>query len=228
MINILEVCAASLQSVAAAKEGGAHRIELCSALSEDGLTPSYGMIKKAREIGPEKMHVLIRPRGGDFVYDEDEVQCMISDITICHRLGVDGVVIGALTAEGEIDIPTCQRLVDAAQGMQITFHRAFDQCKHPLKALEQIISLGCHRILTSGQAPSAMEGLSLLHTLVTLADKRIVIMPGAGVNENNARDILERTGADEIHGSLRSLINGKMETDPSKVKKLLENTLQNP
>ncbi len=220
---ILEVCTASLQSVAAAKAGGAQRIELCSALSEDGLTPSYGMIEKAREIGPEKMHVLIRPRCGDFVYCEDEVQCMISDIKMCKKLGVDGVVIGALTPQNDIDIPTCKRLVSAAEGMQITFHRAFDQCRKPLEALEQIIDLGCHRLLTSGQAPSAMEGIDLLNTLETLADKRIVIMPGAGVNEDNASIILSKTGTTEIHGSLRSLIDGKMETDPEKVRKLLNN-----
>lgn len=221
----LEVCTASLQSVAAAKAGGAQRIELCSALSEDGLTPSYGMIEVARRIGPEKMHVLIRPRCGNFVYSEEEVECMISDIEMCKKLGVDGVVIGALTEEGDIDIPVCERLVEAAEGMQITFHRAFDQCNRPLEALEQIIGLGCHRLLTSGQAPSAMEGMEMLHMLVTLADKRIVIMPGAGVNEDNAHEILSKTGATEIHGSLRSMSRNGMETDEEKVRKLLEKTL---
>lgn len=218
-MNVLEVCTASLESVAAAKAGGAQRIELCSALSEDGLTPSYGMIEQARKIGPEKMHVLIRPRSGNFVYSEDEVQCMISDIHICKQLGVDGVVIGALTLDNDIDIPCCRRLVEAAEGMQITFHRAFDQCRKPLEALEDIISLGCHRLLTSGQKPSAVEGIPLLHQLVTLADERLIIMPGAGVNEDNAHIILEKTGAKEIHGSLRSMTNHGMETDVDKVRK---------
>lgn len=219
----LEVCAASLQSVVAAKAGGAQRIELCSALSEDGITPSYGMIELARRLGPEKMHVLIRPRGGNFVYSEDEVECMIADIKMCRTLGADGVVIGALTPDNDIDVATTQKLVKAAQGMQVTFHRAFDQCNTPLEALDQIMAIGCHRLLTSGQAPTAMEGTTLLNTLVGRANNGFVIMPGAGVNENNAHEILECTGATEIHGSLRRMVNGRIETDCEKVRTLLKN-----
>lgn len=222
----LEVCAASLQSVVAAKAGGAQRIELCSALSEDGITPSYGMIELARKLGPKKMHVLIRPRGGDFVYGKDEVECMIADINRCRTLGADGVVIGALTPDNNIDVVTTQKLVEAAHGMHVTFHRAFDQCCNPLKALDQIMALGCHRLLTSGQASTALDGATLLNTLVSRANKGFIIMPGAGVNEDNAREIIERTGATEIHGSLRSMVDGRMETDSEKVKKLLKNVNQ--
>lgn len=220
--RILEVCAASLESVMAAKAGGAQRIELCSALSEDGLTPSYGMIEAARRFGPDRLHVLIRPRGGDFVYSEAEVECMVSDIRICRELGADGVVIGALTEEGDIDIEVCRRLVEAAKGMQITFHRAFDQCREPLKALKQIMTLGCHRLLTSGQAPTAMQGIPLINTLASLVNTGFVIMPGAGVNENNAAEILSKTGATEIHGSLRSMTPKGMETNPEKVRTLIQ------
>lgn len=224
---ILEVCTATLESVIAAREGGAQRIELCSALSEDGLTPSYGMIKVAREVGPEFLHVLIRPRPGNFVYSDIEAACMIDDIKMCRSLGADGIVIGALTTENDIDIPLCRKLIDAAEGMQITFHRAFDVCRNPLHALEQIIDLGCHRILTSGQAPTALEGISLLKDLVTLSSGRISIMPGAGVNEDNARLILNATGATEIHGSLRSLTPNGMETDVAKVRATLNNFTTN-
>lgn len=220
--RILEVCAASLESVMAAKAGGAKRIELCSALSEDGLTPSYGMIEAARRLGPERLHVLIRPRGGDFVYSEAEVECMVCDIKVCRTLGVDGVVIGALTEEGDIDIEVCRRLVEAAEGMQITFHRAFDQCREPLKALKQIMTLGCHRLLTSGQAPTAMQGIPLINTLVSLVNTGFVIMPGAGVNEDNAAEILSKTGTTEIHGSLRSMTPKGMETNPEKVRTLIQ------
>lgn len=220
--RILEVCAASLESVMAAKAGGAKRIELCSALSEDGLTPSYGMIEAARRLGPDRLHVLIRPRGGDFVYSEAEVECMIDDIRICRTLGADGVVIGALTEEGDIDIEVCRRLVEAAEGMQITFHRAFDQCREPLKALKQIMALGCHRLLTSGQAPTAMQGIPLINTLVSLVNTGFVIMPGAGVNEDNAAEILSKTGTTEIHGSLRSMTPKGMETNPEKVRTLIQ------
>lgn len=227
MKKILEVCTATIQSVVAAREGGAQRIELCSALTEDGLTPSYGMIEMARSIGPDKLHVLIRPRSGNFVYSEEEIQCMLTDITIAKKLGADGVVIGALTHNNEIDEDSCQRLIAASEGMQVTFHRAFDQCKKPLESLEKIISLGCHRLLTSGQARSAVEGIPLIHQLVTLADERIIIMPGAGVNPDNASDILKITGATEIHGSLRGDFNGRLETDPDKVKTLISRINEN-
>ena len=210
---ILEVCCADLQSVRAAKEGGTHRIELCQALEVDGLTPSEAMMESAIGMGIP-VQVLIRPREGNFVYNEDEVQTMLKDIRLAKRLGANGVVIGALRPDGSIDEETVRRLVDEAEGLSITFHRAFDVCAKPLEALEQIISLGCHRLLTSGQAPTAEQGIPLLKKLVEQASGRIIIMPGSGVNPQNAHRILAETGAHEIHGSLRR--GGH--TDPELVK----------
>lgn len=213
-MRILEVCAGDLASAVAAAQGGAQRIELCSALQLDGLTPSSETIEAVRRIEGLKLHVLIRPREGDFVYDEAEANSMLRDIRLAHQLGADGVVIGALTPDGDIDVPLCRRLVDAAQGMQITFHRAFDKSRNPYQALEDIIALGCTRLLTSGQAPTAEAGIPLLRQLVLQAKDRIIIMPGAGVTPTNARRILDATGATEIHGSLRSSHNGLLITDP--------------
>ena len=214
---ILEVCCADLQSVRAAKEGGAHRVELCQALGLDGLTPSAGMIASAVDMGIP-VQVLIRPREGDFFYGKDEVLCMQRDIHVAKRLGANGVVIGALKLDGSIDEETVRRLVGEAEGLSITFHRAFDVCAQPLEALEQIISLGCHRLLTSGQAPTAEQGIPLLKKLVEQSSGRIIIMPGAGVNPQNARRILSDTGACEIHGSLRR--DGH--TDPELVRATLK------
>ena len=204
MVNgkCLEVCCADLQSVRAAAEGGAHRIELCQALGLDGLTPSAGMIESAIDMGTP-VQVLIRPREGNFVYSQDEVLCMQRDIRQARRMGANGVVIGALKPDGSINEEAVRRLVGEAEGLSITFHRAFDVCANPLEALEKIISLGCHRLLTSGQAPSAEQGIPLLRKLVEQSAGRIIIMPGAGVNPQNAHRILSETGAREIHGSLR-------------------------
>ena len=198
----LEVCCTDLQSVRAAKEGGAHRVELCQALELDGLTPTAEMTESAVGMGIP-VHVLIRPREGSFVYSEDEVLCMQRDIRQARCLGANGVVIGALRPDGSIDKKTVRRLADEAKGLSITFHRAFDVCTNPFEALEQVISLGCHRLLTSGQAPTAEQGIPLLRKLIEQAAGRIIIMPGAGVNPQNAHRILSETGAHEIHGSLR-------------------------
>lgn len=198
----LEVCCGDMQSVLAAKEGGADRIELCQALEVDGLTPSAEMIAEAIGLGIP-VQVLIRPREGDFVYDEAEVETMLKEIRLAKRLGANGVVIGALKSDGSIDEETIRRLVSEATGLSITFHRAFDVCSQPAEALEQIVSLGCHRLLTSGQAPSAEQGIPLIKRLVEQSGGRLIIMPGAGVNQENARRILSETGAHEIHGSLR-------------------------
>ncbi len=198
----LEVCCADLDSVLAAKAGGAHRVELCEALELDGLTPRSELIGKAVESGI-RVHVLIRPREGDFNYTEAEARLMIQQIAEARQLGAQGVVWGALTGEGHINMPLCRRLMEASRGMSVTFHRAFDVCREPLEALEDIISLGCHRLLTSGQAPSAQQGIPLLRQLVAQAAGRIIIMPGAGVSPQNAAQILSETGATEIHGSLR-------------------------
>ncbi len=198
----LEVCCGDMQSVLAAKAGGANRIELCRALDVDGLTPSKEMMEEAIGLGIP-VQVLIRPREGNFVYNEAEVESMIRDIRLAKRLGANGVVIGALKPDGSIDEETIRYLVEAAKGLSITFHRAFDVCSQPLEALEQIIALGCHRLLTSGQAATAEQGIPLIKQLVELAGERLSIMPGSGVNPENACKILSETGAKEIHGSLR-------------------------
>ena len=210
MARILEVCVGSVESAAAARDGGAARVELCSALEIGGITPSIGLMQRVRKVEGVAMHVLIRPRGGDFLYNEEEALCMEQDIIAARECGADGVVIGALTADGNIDTTLCRRLVKAAQGMHVTFHRAFDMCCDPLRALEEIIELGCDRILTSGQAATAAEGIALLAQLTAAADGRITIMPGCGVNSGNAARILQETGATEIHASARKSVGSGM------------------
>ena len=198
----LEVCCGDLQSVRAAIEGGAHRVELCEALELDGLTPSEAMMESAIGMGIP-VQVLIRVREGDFVYSKDEICKMRNDIRLARKLGAAGVVIGALMPDGSIDEEAIRCMMDEAEGLSVTFHRAFDVCRKPEEALEKIISLGCHRLLTSGQATTAEQGIPMLKKLIEQADGRIIIMPGAGVNPQNASRILEETGALEIHGSLR-------------------------
>ena len=207
---ILEICAGSVESAIAARDGGAARIELCAALEIGGTTPSAGLIAEARKIEGIVLNVIIRPRGGDFLYNEHEAACMEQDIRTCRQLGADGVVIGALTAEGDIDTALCKRLIDAADGMSITFHRAFDMCRDPKRALEELIAIGCDRVLTSGQAATAEDGLPLLKELVQQAAGRISIMPGCGVNSGNAARILQATGAVEIHASARKSVGSGM------------------
>ena len=207
---ILEICAGSVESAIAARDGGAKRIELCATLEVGGVTPSAGVIAEARKVEDLVLNVIIRPRGGDFLYNEYEVACMEEDIRTCKRLGADGVVIGALTAEGDIDKAVCKRLIEAADSMSVTFHRAFDMCRNPHEALEELISLGCDRVLTSGQAPTAEAGIPLLKQLVEQAVGRIIIMPGCGVNSKNAAMILQTTEATEIHASARKSVGSGM------------------
>lgn len=217
--RLLEVCTGSLRSVAAAVEGGARRIELCQALSLDGLTPSIGMLSLVRELYPElTIHVLIRVREGNFVYDRREVRAMERDIRAALPYA-DGIVVGALTREGDVDLAAMDCLVQAAEGRPVTFHRAFDVCRDPLVALEQIIGLGCSRILTSGQQPTALQGIPLLRQLRDLSDGRIIIMPGGGVNIGNARLILDQVGASEIHGSCSA---GTGLTDAASVRQIIK------
>lgn len=222
MQKILEVCAADIESALAASRGGAQRIELCSALSADGITPSAALIAAARAIPDLKLHILIRPREGDFVYTPSEEAVMMADIGLAADLGADGVVIGALTPQGEIDIPMCMRLASkaAARGLQVTFHRAFDRCIDPFNALEQIIAMGCSRLLTSGHAPTAQQGIPMLRKLHDQAAGRIIIMPGAGVNPSNANLILQETGCTEIHSSARE--KGQLITSSQIVTEILK------
>jgi copper homeostasis protein len=201
----IEICANSVESAVKAQEGGAYRVELCAGIPEGGTTPSFGDIRMARQLLQKtKLNVIIRPRGGDFLYSQLELDIMLHDIKVARQLGADGVVFGCLTADGNVDVRAMKMLMNAVGDMSVTFHRAFDMCKNPQEALEQIISLGCNRILTSGQEPNAVKGIPLLKELVKQADGRIIIMPGCGVNPNNILQIAEETGASEFHFSGRT------------------------
>jgi copper homeostasis protein len=208
---IFEVCANSFQSAIAAMLGGADRIELCAQLEEGGITPSAATIKLVNEYFTKPAFVLIRPRGGDFVYDDTEFWVMKEDIAIAKLFGSKGVVIGILKPNGDIDIERTAELVSLARPMQVTFHRAFDRAREPLKALEDVIKTGADRILTSGQANSALEGKELLKTLVQKANGRIIIMAGAGINPRNVSEIIEYTGITEVHASCSTTKKSKME-----------------
>lgn len=190
-----------MASVIAAAQGGAERIELCSALALGGVTPTIGMMKWIREQYPQlKIQVLIRSREGNFVYDKADLEAMLTDIRESLPYA-DGIVCGALTADGDIDVKALKLMVEASENKPFTFHRAFDRCRDAKQALEQIIETGCARILTSGQQPSAEQGIPLLRELVQQAANRLIIMPGGGVTTKNARLIIDQTGCKEIHGS---------------------------
>ena len=207
-----EVCANSVESCLAAQAGGADRVELCAGIPEGGTTPSYGDIATARELLMHtRLHVIIRPRGGDFLYTPVEQRIMLKDIENAHRLGADGVVFGCLTPEGDIDIALMKQLLEAAQGMSVTFHRAFDVCRQPKQALETLIQLGCQRILTSGAQPTAEQGIPLLKELQAQADGRIILLAGCGVNENNIARIASKTGIREFHFSAREQLTSGMQ-----------------
>jgi copper homeostasis protein len=195
----IEICLDSVESARNAAEGGAHRVELCDNLFEGGTTPSFGTIRHARRSIDIGMNVIIRPRGGDFCYSGPEFEVMKDDIRLCKDEGADGVVIGILTSDGKVDIKRTARLVELARPMSVTFHRAFDMTADPLSALEEIISLGCDRILTSGQEASVPEGIDLIAQLVKTAGDRIIIMPGGGITERNFEKVVERSGAKEFH-----------------------------
>ncbi len=207
-----EVCANGVESCLAAQEGGADRVELCAGIPEGGTTPSYGEIKVARRVlNTTRLHVIIRPRGGDFLYTPLEVKRMEEDIKMCRNLGVDGVVIGCLCADGTLDMEANRYLVETAHGMSVTFHRAFDRVRDPHTALQQLIDLGIDRVLTSGQQPTALEGAPLLAELNRIADGRIRILAGCGVNEDNIRRIHELTGVSEFHFSARVPVKSGMQ-----------------
>jgi copper homeostasis protein len=196
-----EICLESADDVAAAAEAGADRVELCAALFEGGITPSAGMIEQAVAVaaGRIKVHVIIRPRGGDFVFGPAEVAVMLRDIEVAKVAGADGVVIGALTPDAEIDVDLCERLVVAARPLSVTFHRAFDVTRTPEAAFEDVVGMGVDRLLTSGAAPSALEGADLIARLVTKAAGRIIVLPAGGINERTAARVVAQTGARELH-----------------------------
>ena len=198
-----EICSGSLESALNAQEAGADRVELCSALALGGITPSYGLIEQARKRLKIDMNVLIRPRHGDFLYEPEEVAVMIADIQACARIGVNGVVIGALDPYGNVDMDSCRAMVAVAKhlGLSVTFHRAIDRARDIMEALGDVIALGVDRVLTSGGKPTAMEGLEVLARMNALSAGRTIIMPGSGVNSGNIKYILEGCGATEIHFS---------------------------
>ncbi|MBF6022426.1 copper homeostasis protein CutC [Lysobacter niastensis] len=202
---LLEIAANSLGSALAAQDGGADRIELCENLGEGGCTPSYGTLARTRDCMRIPLYVLIRPRPGDFYYDEFERDVMLRDIEVCARLGCDGVVIGALDTDGHVDMATCRELVVVAGFMGITFHRAIDAARDPAQALEAAITLGCHRVLTSGASTTALEGADAIASMVQQAEHRIRVMAGAGLNAGNVREVAARTQAREFHASAKAV-----------------------
>jgi len=207
----LEVIGFDLASCSTAEMHGANRIELCANPEEGGTTPSYGVISAARRSTTIQLFPIIRPRGGDFLYTELEFQAMVADVEECGRLGCDGVVIGMLSEDGSVDVARCAELVRRAGSMQVTFHRAFDRVEDPLKSLEEIIELGCSRILTSGLQPNVELGKGMLRTLVEAAGDRITIMPGSGVRSHNILELALFTGAKAFHSSARSMRTSSME-----------------
>lgn len=214
---MLEICIDSLESALAAQKGGADRIELCDNLYEGGTTPSAATIEIAREILNIQMQVIIRPRGGDFLYSDLEFRTMKRDIEIARELKVDGVVIGILNSDGTIDISRCKELVKLARPLNVTFHRAFDMTRDPVKSLEDVIQTGADRLLTSGQMNEAPKGARLIANLVKQAGDRIIIMPGAGVNKDNITDMVTITGAKEYHLAGSKYIDSKMKYRNPKV-----------
>jgi copper homeostasis protein len=201
-----EVCVVSAGGVDAALTARADRVELCASLEAGGITPSIGLIERAVEIAAGRLavHVLIRPRGGDFVYSGDEEEVMSRDIAAAKSAGADGVVIGALTADGAVDVPLTRRLIEVARPLSVTFHRAFDETADPASALGDVLALGADRLLTSGGAPTAPEGADLIETLVARSGKNMAVMAGSGVTEHTAADIVRRTRVRELHFSARA------------------------
>jgi len=196
----LEICANSFKSALAAQKAGADQIELCTELSVGGITPAYGLLEKVTSELDIPVHVLIRPRSGNFAYDRAEIDTMLRDITACKLLGCAGVVIGALTATNDIDIRTTSKLIHAAAGMEFTFHRAFDGCNDPSKELQNLINLGITRLLTSGQQKKAVDGIDLLKELLKTAAGKIQVMPGSGITPENILQFKE-AGFPIVHSS---------------------------
>ena len=208
--TVFEICVDSVAGVRAARAASADRVELCADLLEGGITPSLGMILSARKIGDVGLHVMIRPRGGDFLYNEDEIATMEADIASAKSVGADGVVFGALVRDGRIDLALTERLVARARPASVTFHRAFDLTPDPAAALEMLIGIGVDRVLTSGQEPTAFEGAERIAALVEQAAGRIVVMPGGGITAKNIARVLAVTGAGEVHFAGRAPIASTM------------------
>lgn len=208
---LVEACVDTVSSALAAQSGGAARVELCADLLEGGTTPSAGTIAVARERIQIALFVIIRPRGGDFLYALHEFDTMLKDISLAKQLEADGVVIGALRENGTIDQEGTRRLADAARPLPVTFHRAFDLTRDLVESLETLIQLGVDRVLTSGGAPTALEGADMLSTLVQRAGNRITVLAGGGVNETNAAQLVARTGVREIHVRCADRLTSEMD-----------------
>lgn len=207
----LEVCVDSYTSIITAKNAGADRIELCSALNIGGLTPSWGLIKKAKEIGGMEIFVMIRPRSGDFLYDDNEFDTMKNDIAIVKEMGLDGIVTGILLSDGRIDINRMRELVKMAYPLKVVMHRAFDDAKNPMEDIDKLIEMGVCRILTSGQRANALEGADFIAKIQKRFGDKITIMPGSGVNAGNIEEIYRLTGCTEYHMSGKVNVGSKME-----------------
>jgi copper homeostasis protein len=207
---LVEVCVDSVASAVAAERGGAARVELCSSLIEGGITPSAGFIEATRSVVSLPIHVMIRPRGGDFCYEKEEFEIMQRDIAVAKELGADGVVFGILDVNGNVDVARTRRLTDLARPLAITFHRAFDMTPDLFRALEDVCAAGVGRLLTSGGEPTSLQGQETIAQLVRKAEGRIVIMPGSGIKAENARSFVDRTGVKEVHAGLRSAIPSPM------------------
>jgi copper homeostasis protein len=210
MSLLFEVCVDSAEAAVAAQEGGAHRVELCSDLLEGGLTPSHGTLRVARERLHIPIMAMVRPRGGDFCYSDTEFAVMREDLLAAKHLGANGVVFGLLEPDGQIDRGRTAELVALARPLPATFHRAFDVSRDPFEALDTLIALGVDRVLTSGQEPSALEGLDLVAGLVARAAGRIVVMPGGGITARNVAAIAARSGAGELHFASLEPADGRM------------------
>ena len=226
---LLEICANSYQSAKNVQEAGAHRIELCQELSVGGITPSYGLLKQVLEKITIPVCVLIRPRGGNFVYSDEEFEIMKNDIQLCKELGCKGIVSGVLNPDKTIDVKRTQELVELSKPLEFAFHRAFDEVINPKVALGQLIDLGVERVLTSGQEKSAEQGLELLQELSKISNNRITILAGGGINAQNALKFKE-VGLKEIHASASSQLEDNNSlfsmpltySDPQKIKAILD------
>jgi len=219
---LLETIAFNIESCHKAQAAGANRIELCDNPGEGGTTPSYGFIKAARKILQIDLFPIIRPRGGDFLYTNEEFEIMKDDIQICKELRCDGVVIGLLNEDATIDKVRCKMLVQLAYPMSVTFHRAFDRVTDPSQALEDVIECGFERILTSGFHPTAMDGIDNLKKLIQVADERIIIMPGSGVRASNIGELAQATAAVEFHSSARKVKDSNMKVFNDHMKENLQ------
>ena len=220
---LLEIAVFNISSAMLAAHAGADRLELCENPADGGTTASYGTLKIIREKILIPVFPIIRPRGGDFLYSDEEFEVIKKDIALCKSLGFEGIVIGLLNVDGTIDTQRTKQLVHLSYPLEVTFHRAFDRAAEPLKALEDIIHSGCQRILTSGQVPGAFDGKDLIKKLIEQAGERIIIMPGSGIRSNNINDLAAYTGAVELHSSARKLIPSTMHYSNKFMKEEIEN-----